>query len=80
MPISAIGRIASISMLFMLLGPMRETAGARRIQSAVGEATPDLTFRRVVDDSELSRQGVVRESIFAMRDFEGFEAMIRPYL
>ncbi len=162
-------QIASISMLFTILGPMRETAaGARRIQSAIGEAAPDLTFRRVADDSELNlhqfsgkvrlvnlwatwcppclvelpdldrlqqaygdqglevitlsqqsrgelqtfaterpysminvyaekidwleigdsrpvtvlidRQGVVREFIFAMRDFEGFEAMIRPYL
>ena len=28
----------------------------------------------------IDRQGMVRDFIFGMRDFEGFETMIRPYL
>lgn len=162
-------QIVSVFMLVTILGPLRETAaGARRIQRTIGEAAPDLAFRRVADDAELNlrqfdgkvrlvnlwatwcppclielpdldrlqqtygdqdlaiitlsqqsradlqafaaehpysmtnvyaehidwlevgdsrpvtvlidRQGVVRDFIYGMRDFEGFKAMIRPYL
>ena len=162
-------QFVSVFILVTILGPLRETAaGARRIQRTLGEAAPDLAFRRVADDAELDlrqfdgkvrlvnlwatwcppcltempeldrlqqtyddqglavitlsqqsraelqafaaehsysmtnvyaesidwlevgdsrpvtvlidRQGMVRDFIFGMRDFEGFETMIRPYL
>ena len=162
-------QFVSVFVLVAILWPLRETAaGARRIHGTIGETAPDLAFRQVADDTELSlrqfdgkvrlvnlwatwcspcltelpelnrlqqtygdqglevitlsqqsraelqafaakhsytmtnvyseligwlevgasrpvtvlidRQGVVRDFIFGMRDFEGFEAMIRPYL